>query len=89
MPDPPDHGKINASRFFVTGGACLYGFILFHEVRFKPASEGLTRLAGMLAEGRIRPHIHVEAPWTEVADLAQRLLDRRIAGKAVLHIAAG
>jgi NADPH:quinone reductase-like Zn-dependent oxidoreductase len=39
-----------------------------------------------VADGQLRPHIAVEAPWTQVADLAQQLLDRRFLGKAVLHI---
>ncbi len=29
----------------------------------------------------------VEAPWSEIAEVAQPLLDRRFAGKAVLHVA--
>ncbi|MDP9375560.1 MAG: alcohol dehydrogenase, partial [Chloroflexota bacterium] len=40
----------------------------------------------LVAAGRLRPHIEVEAPWTAIADVAQRLLDRRFAGKAVLHV---
>jgi NADPH:quinone reductase len=30
--------------FYLTGGATLYGFILFHEVLARPASDGLARL---------------------------------------------
>jgi hypothetical protein len=40
----------------------------------------------MVADGRLRPQISVEAPWTELAGVAQRLLDRDLTGKAVLHI---
>ena len=76
----------DATRFFLTGGATLYGFILFHECQSEPASGGLARLGRLVAEGRLRPHIDVEAPWTEVGRIAQQLLDRRIAGKAVLHV---
>ena len=36
----------DVSSFYGTGGATLHGFILFHEVLGKPASEGLSRLAG-------------------------------------------
>ena len=35
----------------------------------------------------LRPLIEVEASWTEVATVAQRLLDRDFAGKAVLTVA--
>ena len=73
-------------NFFGTGGASLYGFIIFHEVLTRPASEGLTRLSRLVAEDRLRPHVSVEAPWTEVGDVAQRLLDRGFTGKAVIRI---
>lgn len=76
----------NAAHFFLTGGASLYGFILFHELKREPAAGGLDRLAGLAAEGRLHPAIDVEASWTEVGAVAQRLLDRQIAGKAVLHV---
>jgi hypothetical protein len=39
-----------------------------------------------VAAGQLRPHISVEAPWTEIAGVAQQLLDRRYPGKAVLHV---
>lgn len=61
---------------------------LSNELKCKPASQGLARLAGMVADGRLRPLIEVEAPWTEVGVIAQRLIDRQIAGKAVLHLSA-
>jgi hypothetical protein len=32
------------------------------------------------------PHIAIEAPWTEVGDIAQRMQDRAYPGKAVLTI---
>ena len=72
--------------FYFTGGASLYGFILFHEITARPASEGLGRLVGLVAEGRLNPRISVEASWAEVGDVAQRLLDRGYQGKAVLRV---
>lgn len=76
----------NAARFYGTGGASLYGLILFHELKRESAAVGLKRLADLVAAGQLRPYIEVEAPWTQIADLAQKLLDRGYAGKAVLHI---
>jgi NADPH2:quinone reductase len=76
----------NARTFFATGGAGLYGLILFHEVVAKPASTGLERLCAMVSSGRLVPHIDCEAPWTQIADVARRLYDRKIPGKAVLLI---
>jgi NADPH:quinone reductase-like Zn-dependent oxidoreductase len=72
--------------FFLAGGLSLYGFIIFHELRRQPARDGLARLAALVAAGRLRPHITVEAGWAEVGAVAARLLERDFAGKAVLHI---
>jgi NADPH:quinone reductase-like Zn-dependent oxidoreductase len=77
---------IDAAHFFLLGGATLYGFIIFHEFKRYPAAEGLARLARLVAAGTLRPRIEVEAPWTDIADVAQRLIDRRFVGKAVLHL---
>ncbi len=77
----------NAQRFYGTGGASLYGLILFHELKRESASVGLTRLLRLVETGQLRPHIDLEASWTEVADVAQKLLDRSFPGKAVLHVA--
>jgi NADPH:quinone reductase-like Zn-dependent oxidoreductase len=74
----------DARRFFGTGGGSLYGFILFHEIKRQPAGVGLTRLVRLVADGALRPQIEVQAPWTEVADVAHRLFNRQVAGKAVL-----
>ncbi|MEJ0016709.1 MAG: zinc-binding dehydrogenase [Acetobacteraceae bacterium] len=73
--------------FFRQGGVRLYGLILFHELRrVEPAGEGLALLAAEVARGRLRPHIAVEAPWTDIAAIARRLIAREFAGKAVLHV---
>jgi NADPH:quinone reductase len=73
-------------HFFLTGGLSLYGFILFYEVLSQPASQGLSRLAHLVAAGRLSPYIEVEAGWEQIGPVAQRLLERDYAGKAVLHI---
>ena len=44
---------------------------------------GLWRLADLVATGRLVPHISVERPWTEIAQVAQDLIARRFPGKAV------
>ncbi len=68
----------------MNGGSKLYGFIFFHEVTRRPAGEGLARLARLVAEGALWPRIEVEWPWTEIAEVAQRLpelLGLRFPGK--------
>jgi NADPH:quinone reductase-like Zn-dependent oxidoreductase len=64
----------------------LYGLRLFDELRFESAAVGLKRLLSLVEVGQLHPHIDLEAPWTQIADVAQQLLDRRFPGKAVLHI---
>lgn len=79
----------DARAFYLTGGASLYGFILFHEVLARPASDGLARLASLVADGRLKTNVSVRRPWTQVGEVAQRLLDRGYTGKAVLRVAEG
>jgi NADPH:quinone reductase-like Zn-dependent oxidoreductase len=43
-------------------------------------------LAQEVAHRRLRPHIDVEAPWTDIAAIARRLIAREFPGKAVLHV---
>lgn len=76
----------NASRFYGRGGLNLYGFILFHELKKQPASVGLTRLLKLIAEGLLVPHIALEASWTDIAEVAQQLTERKFLGKAVLSV---
>jgi NADPH:quinone reductase-like Zn-dependent oxidoreductase len=76
-----------SGAFFRQGGVKLYGLILFHELRHaEPAGEGLAILAQEIANGRLRPHIEIEAPWTDIPGIARRLLAREFVGKAVLHV---
>lgn len=77
----------DASKFYGIGGASLLGFILFHEVMLgEPPSSGLATLAALVSEGHLAPQISVEAPWTNIAQIAQDLINRKYAGKAVLHL---
>jgi NADPH:quinone reductase len=76
----------DARAFFRSGRPMLYGLYLFEEFFQKPAWQGLGRLADMIAKGQLVPHIDQEADWKDTGAVAQQLLDRRIAGKAVLHV---
>ncbi|HXT79012.1 MAG TPA: zinc-binding dehydrogenase [Acetobacteraceae bacterium] len=76
-----------SGTFFRTGGARLYGLILFYELRrVEPASEGLAVLGSLVASGVLKPQVEIEAPWTEIGAVARQLLDRSFMGKAVLHV---
>ena len=72
--------------FFATGRTTLYGFYLFLELGSEPASVGLKRLADLVAAGQLAPHVSLERPWTEIAQVAQDLMARRFPGKAVLTL---
>ncbi|TAE56145.1 MAG: alcohol dehydrogenase [Nostocales cyanobacterium] len=76
----------NAGNLYALGGASIYGLIVFHELKQEPASVGLKWLVELVGSGQLRPHIDIEAPWTEIADIAQKLVDRTFPGKAVLHL---
>lgn len=76
----------DARTFYLTGGASLYGFILFHEVLSRPASEGLARLLRLVSDGSLEPRIELEEPWERIGEIAERLTDRDYTGKAVLGV---
>ena len=46
----------------------------------------LDRLLSLVAAGRLDPHVDLEVSWREAADAIHALLDRRVAGKVVLHV---
>jgi len=74
------------SFFFPHGRTRLVGFYLLPTLEREPASEGLDRLARLVADGVLRPRIEVEASWKEVGSVVERFMRREITGKAVLHI---
>lgn len=76
----------DVSKFYFKGGLSLYGLFVPHELKQQPASIGLARLVNFVAEGLLVPHIGLEGSWSEIADVAQQLIDRQFLGKAVLHV---
>jgi NADPH:quinone reductase len=68
-------------------GASVRGLYVFPELgRRAGGGEDLARLARLVAQGELLPQIDLEASWREPREAIQALLDRRIAGKAVLRI---
>lgn len=68
-------------------GARLYAFLVFTELEREPtAARDLGTLAELVAGGSLDPQVSMEASWREPDDALEALLDRRVAGKAVLHI---
>jgi hypothetical protein len=77
---------VDMARMRRAPGACLRFLNLYHELEREPASLGLQRLALLVGNGQLTPHLSVEADWREIGKVAQALLDRRFPGKAVLRI---
>ncbi len=68
-------------------GARLIGLLLFAQLEHERSGvRDLGRLAELVAAGRLECSIDVEASWRQSADAIAALSDRRIAGKAVLHV---
>ncbi|HUA36599.1 MAG TPA: zinc-binding dehydrogenase [Candidatus Binataceae bacterium] len=76
----------DAGTFYRTGGATLYGVTLRHEFQREMPAAKLAQLVAMTAEGKLKAPIELEASWTEVADIARKLISRDYSGKAVLRI---
>jgi NADPH:quinone reductase-like Zn-dependent oxidoreductase len=72
--------------FFRVGGARLYGLFMYEEVQRHPPAIALGRLLDCVAAQRLKPRITVEADWTDIAAVARQLLNRKITGKAVIHM---
>jgi NADPH:quinone reductase len=68
-------------------GAALRGLYVFEELeRTGTASADLARLAALVEAGTLHCAIDIEASWREPAAVIEALLDRRVRGKAVLHV---
>lgn len=77
----------DAQKFYLTGGATLYGLFLFDELKWtETAAVGLTYLAQLAADGKLTPQISVEGDWTNIAVVSQDLMNRKYSGKAVLKV---
>jgi len=85
--DPSETSFPTRALFARAPGARLYGFYLFWEMeRSGGAGAQLARLLALLAGGRLQAPIAWETSWQEAGAAIEALLDRRIAGKIVLHV---
>jgi NADPH:quinone reductase-like Zn-dependent oxidoreductase len=68
-------------------GARLHGLFVFSQLlREGSGARDLGRLLDLVADGRLECSIDREDSWRSAADAIEALLERRIAGKAVLHV---
>ena len=84
----PEPVSYPARSFFVrAAGATLHGLYIFSELdHTRTASADLRRLAELVAAGRLDPQIDRVSSWREAAEAIRALLDREVAGKAVLTV---
>ena len=79
--------SFNTNEFVSIGGVRLYGFhLVIHEMVVEPVAADLGYLARLVADGQLDPQIALEASWREAGPALAALLDRRVDGKAVLHL---
>ena len=69
-----------------TGDGRIEGFHLYRESEVEPARKGLLRLLGLVQQGKLVTHVPVKAGWSDIGDIAERLIGRDFPGKAVLDI---
>ena len=68
-------------------GARLHGLFVFEEIeRTRTGGSDLARLAALVATGELDTQIDLEASWREPGPAIAALIERRVAGKAVLHV---
>ena len=79
--------SFHAARFDRAKGARIYTLNLPDELASHASgASDLTRLCTLLADGRLDAQIELEASWREPSRALDALLERRIGGKAVLHV---
>jgi NADPH:quinone reductase-like Zn-dependent oxidoreductase len=85
VPDPVTYPT--RALFAASPGAKVYGLFVFAELRHtQSARQDLSRLAAEVATGRLDVQIGLTVSWREAGTAIEALLDRRVAGKAVLTI---
>jgi NADPH:quinone reductase-like Zn-dependent oxidoreductase len=81
----PEPTTFEVSRFYNRGGPRLYGLRVFDELRFHGTGvRDLELLVAELAAGRLDPQIRFTGSLWEPDEALRALMDRRVAGKAVL-----
>jgi NADPH:quinone reductase-like Zn-dependent oxidoreductase len=78
--------RFDASEFYGRAPTSrVYAFMIFNEVRRETSgSSDLRALAEMVAAGELKTEVSLEAGWRDPAEAVNALLDRKVAGKAVL-----
>ncbi len=79
--------SFRARRFDRAKGAKILTLNLFDELAsHSSGTSDLTRLGRLMADGRLDGQVELERSWREPGPALAALLERRIGGKAVLHV---
>jgi NADPH2:quinone reductase len=85
--DPAPVSFPTRSLFGRAPGATLRGLFVFEEIeRTGTGGRDLARLLALVAADELDTQIDLEASWRDPGPAIAALLDRRVAGKAVLHV---
>jgi NADPH:quinone reductase-like Zn-dependent oxidoreductase len=77
----------HARRFDRAKGATIYTLDLFDELAsHSSGTSDLMRLCRLMSDGRLDGQVEVERSWRDPGPALVALLERRIGGKAVLHV---
>jgi NADPH:quinone reductase-like Zn-dependent oxidoreductase len=83
----PEPTSFDVSSFYGRGGPRLYGLRVFDELRMhRSGVRDLGLLVDELAAGRLDPQIDMTVSWRDADSAITALMERRIAGKAVLTV---
>ena len=86
-PNEDETISFRAGSFDRAKGARIYTLNLFDELAFHDSgARDLARLCNLMAEGRLDGQVELESSWREPSGALGALLERRIRGKAVLHV---
>ena len=85
--DPAEVSFPTRALFGRAPGAALRGLFVFEEIdRTGTGGSDLARLAALVAAGELDTPIDLEGSWRDPGPAIKALLERRVAGKAVLHV---
>jgi NADPH:quinone reductase len=84
---PDDTVTFRATRFDRAPGARIYTLNQFDETTAHASgTSDLKRLCSLVATGHLDSQVELEGSWREPAPALDALLQRKIGGKAVLHV---
>jgi NADPH:quinone reductase-like Zn-dependent oxidoreductase len=88
-PDDEETVTFRAPRFDRSYGARIYTLNLPDELaRHGGAGRDLARLCALAEAGRLDGQVELEVSWRDATSALDALLERRIGGKAVLHVSS-